>query len=267
MNTPVGLLQIQNALQEHVLHGTGFVAAAVRPGPGLDIEGRLAIYRHAYRMRLLDAVREGHQHTASFLGKEKFDQRAFAYVESHLSRLPNLRWYAAGFSDWLARCSPAEPAAAELASIDWALRCAFDGPDAAPLTLRQVATVRPESWEHVGFRLVPTAARLRFKFNTLAVWQAIDDEKPPPASCRMRRPVPVLVWRRGLQPHFRSLSPFEASALDHLQGGMAFGPTCEALALAFPDVDASVQAGTLLRGWIEEESLGGFTGPQRPPPC
>lgn len=255
MTVPMGLLATQLALQEHVLNGSASVAAAVKPGRGLDIDGRLAIYRHAYRMRLRDAVREGHEHTACFLGEEKFEEKTLAFVESHPSEHPSLRWYAAEFADWLGRGGAAQAAAAELASLDWALRCAFDGPDATPLTLNEVAAVPADSWERVGFQLLPTAARLRFRFNTLPVWQAIDDDRPSPGSRRMRRPVEVLVWRRDLQPHFRSLAPIEALALDCTRDGLAFGATCEALAQASPDADVAAEAGAMLRRWIEEELI------------
>ena len=57
----------------------------------------------------------------------------------------------------------------------------------------------------------------------------------------------MLVWRRGEQPHFRSLAPIEAAALDLVARGRSFGEACAALAAAFPEADIAVEAGTMLR--------------------
>jgi hypothetical protein len=254
------LRQIQVAFHDHLLGGSGEIAGAVKSGRGLDIAGRLAIYHHAFRARLVDAVREGHEHTARWLGIEAFDELALAFVERNPSRHSNLRWYAQGFARWLPAQRPQDPALAEMATLDWALRCAFDGPDAPVLGLADLSSVAPDCWAQVGFVLHPTASRRTFRCNTLSIWHALDEDRAPPPVLWLAERVEVLVWRRDLQPHFRSLQPFEAAALDLIAADCGFGATCEGLASRFPGLDVPCEAGALLRRWIDEGLLSTITG-------
>lgn len=252
------LQTLQEQFQQHLLDGDGRIAAAVRPG-GIGVARRLAIYHHAYRMRLLDTLRDSYGHTLVYLGDEAFDAAALAYVESHPSQHASLRWYGASFADALALRFDEDGEVAELAALDWALRLAFDGADAAVLTLADLAALPAGAWNHVGFALHPTYARLRLHHNTLALWQALDRDQAPPAAAPLAEPGDLLIWRRGHQPHFRSLQPLEAAALDCLHRGLSFADTCAYLSARFERPDAAAEIGALLRRWIDEGLLSAVT--------
>jgi hypothetical protein len=250
-----GLAALQLALQRDLLEGSDHVAGEVATRSGLDTPRRLAIYRNAYRMRLVDTLSDSFGHTLAYLGDENFRAAALAYVESHPSTQPNLRWYGAEFPAWLAQAHPEDLHVAELAGLDWTLRRAFDGPDAAAMTLADLAALGAGDWEGLRLALVPTAERIALQHNTLAIWHALDrDEAPPPAQ-RLPEPLPVLVWRRELSPHFRSLGAAEAAAIDALLEGASFGDVCAAHALCHPDADVAAETGAWLRRWIDEGLL------------
>jgi hypothetical protein len=253
-----GLQAWQNALAQQVLHATGPAAALLRPG-GIGPARRLAIYHTAYRLRLRDALRDLYGHTLRYLGDEAFDAAALVYVETHPSDHANLRHYGGDFHRWLPTQLRDEPEVGEVALLDHTLRGAFDGPDAMPLSLADLATIDPEAWGQVGFVLHPTCTRLQLRFNALALWQAVDDGFDAPPPLPLAEPGEVLVWRRGQQPHFRSIGAVEAMALTHLQAGTGFAATCAALAGAFPERDTASEAGALLRRWLDDELLCGIT--------
>ena len=144
---------------------------------------------------------------------------------------------------------------AELARLDRTLRHAFDGPDAPVLTLADLAAVASERWATLGFGLHPTFARLRLHHNTLALWQALDQDEDPPPALPLAEPGELLVWRRGHQPHFRSLPALEAAALEALHAGLSFADTGARLAARFGEPDMAAQLGGLLRRWVDEELL------------
>lgn len=250
------LAQLQHGLAQHLLGGHSDFSAAVRPG-GIGTVRRLAIYHHAYRMRLLDALRDSFGHTLLYLGDDAFNTAALAYIEAHPSTRASLRWYGGDFAAWLPQQLPDEPETGELAALDRALRHAFDGPDATPLTLADLAAVPPEAWARVTLRLHPTFHRLTLRFNTLALWQAVDQAHDAPAAMLLAEPGELLVWRRAHQPHFRSLGAVEAAALAHMHKGLSFADTCAALAASFPAHDTATESGALLRRWVDEELLCG----------
>jgi hypothetical protein len=262
MNTAAPALEaLQADFIDHLQDAPSRLAAAVAEGGRIGIERRLAIYHNAYSARLVEALQDSFGHTLMYLGDEGFEAVARGYLAAHPSAHPNLRWFGGRFAAWLAEVCADDPDIGELAALDWALRLAFDGADAPLLGLDALAALPPEAWATVRLVWHPTCQRLRLQHNTLAIWQALDQEQAPPEACALATPTELLVWRRELQPHFRSLGGFEAAALDRLLGGAGFAATCEALQAEFPELDTAPQAGALLRRWIEDGLLSGLDVP------
>ena len=253
-----GLTSLQQALQAHLLNGDATVSGLIRPG-GIGVARRLAIYHNAYRQRLLAALRDTFGHTLRYMGDTWFDAAAGQHIERHPSTHANLRDYGQGFEHTLAQQHPELGELPELACLDRGLRHAFDGADATPLTLADLAAVSPAQWAHIGFVLHPTFTRQRLHHNTLALWQALDDDRDPPPPLPLAEPGELLIWRRGHQPHFRSVSRWEAMALDALAEGLPFAQCLERVLQANDAAASTEVVGTLLRRWIEEELLVGIT--------
>lgn len=265
---PGSLLQLQAALQAHLLAPEAAPAPALRAAlaarPGPDLARRLQIYHRAYRARLQDTLADTFGHTAAYLGDDAFAEQAQAYIAAHPSQWRSLRWYGASFPDWLAQHLPQQAEVAELARIDHALRRCFDSADAPVLAPPDLAALPPPAWASLAWRLQPGTALLQFQCNTLAIWQALDDDGTPPPAAPLPLPGLLLVWRRGWQPHFRSLGQMEALALQRTLAGDSFADVCAALVAAQlsddPAVDPAARAGTLLRRWLDDGLLAGWTG-------
>jgi hypothetical protein len=207
------------------------IAGAVRGQFGLDAMARLAIYHHAYRARLREALGEAHDKTWSYLGDDFFAELADAYLQAHPSSFRNLRWYGAGFAEHLARALPDHPCVAELARLEWALGLAFDAADTPAVAAADVAGLAPQQWDDVVFQLHPSVRLLTLEWNTVALWQALGSGDEPPEAAA-RAPQDWLVWRHAGQPHFRSLDAGEALALRRIGRGDNFGAVCAAVGAA-----------------------------------
>lgn len=259
------LREIQSRMQSHVLTGDAQALADVDEAGGLSAERRLHIYHHAYRARLLETMRDTFGHTWRYLGDDWFDHLALAYIESHPSRHANLRWYGETWPDWLAGTRLADagagdhPEVAELASLDWSLRRAFDAADRPVATLADLAAVPPEAWADVTLVAQPSVATLTVRHNSLALWHALDQDEAVPEAQPLPAPVGVLVWRQDERPHFRSVSPQEDVALTAMLLGRSFGDICALLAERFLDDDATLLAAGMLRRWIDEGLLARFS--------
>lgn len=251
------LAATQAALQQHVLNGSATVAAAIRTGVGIDSGQRLAIYHQAYRARLLETLQDSFGHCWRWAGDELFEAQALPYIERTPPRRAGLGHYGEDFPRWLSQRLTDQPWIGELAQLDWALRRAFDGPDAPVLVLSELATLATDAavWSRCAFRVHPTTRRLSFRHNTLALWSALDADGEPPAPTPLPLASDVLVWRRGHQPHFRSLGSLESHALTALIGGASFASLCMGLGKVCPADDVAATAGALLRRWIDDELL------------
>ena len=252
---PHRLLDLQQSLQDFLVGQPSTIDTQLRRGAGIAVDRRLSIYHHAYRARLHETLADSYGHTRRYLGDDWFEREALAFVETHGSHHFSLRWYGADFADWLSQRWQDDGEIAELAALDWALRSAFDAADAQVLTMADLASLAPEAWADLRLELPPSYARLTQSFNTLALWQALDNDETPPVAQPLAKPVALLIWRRGHSPHFRSLGPLESQALDALASGRTFAETCANLAEAQPDLNAAAEMGMLLRRWVDEELL------------
>lgn len=228
---------------------------ALRSPQGLDAAERFGIYREAYRARLVDALADSFGHSARYLGEAAFRRLALAYVEQHAPQAASIRWYGATFPAWLRRRPERDAVLAELAALDWALRGAFDSADAAALEHAALAALSPHDWARVGFRLHPSVRLLMQRWNTVSLWQAINADASPPAAKALPQAVTLVVWRRELQPHFRTLEAGEGDALRALRAGASFAAVCACLAETRTQQDAAGLAGRWLRRWVDEQLL------------
>ena len=254
-----GLAGLQAAFHDHLLDRPSPIAHEVFDGGRIDVEHRLHIYHHAYRVRLLENLRDAYEKTWAYLGDARFETSALAFIEDNPSRHRNLRWHGAAFSKWLANRFPQDPDIAELALIDWQLHQAFDGPDAAPVQPEEVAGLSAEDWAGVGFRFTPTLFVTPLRCNSVSIWHALDQEQVPPGAEPLPVPTWLLIWRKGWQPHFRTLQATEHAALIQLQDGTSFAQVCGALGEQFSDHEAASVAAGILRTWLQGELIVGLT--------
>jgi hypothetical protein len=259
----LALTDLQAAFHEHLLNGSHTIAPEVVSGGRIGVAHRLHIYHNAYRVRLLENLHDAFEKTWAYLGDDRFDAAALAFIEEHPPRHRNLRWHGAAFPQWLATRFPEDADIAELATIDWQLRHAFDGPNASPLAPTELAGLSAEQWETVGFQFVPTLFLAPLRHNSVSIWHALDQERTPPVAETLPDPTWLLIWRKGWQPHFRTLPAMEHAALSQLLAGTSFAQVCASLSEQFSNQQAANVAAEHLRAWLQDELIVGLTGVPR----
>ena len=253
------LVGLQTALHAHLLNQPSSISEAVADGGRISVAHRLHIYHHAYRVRLLENLQDTYEKTWAYLGDARFEKSARDYIEHHPPQHRSLRWYGADFSAWLSAGFANDPDIGELAMLDWELRRAFDGPNATPVSAAALAGLSAENWETTGFQFAPTLFIAPLFYNTPGIWHALDQTQTPPTATAQPIPTWIAIWRRGWQPHFRTLLAPEHAALLQLQQGAAFSQVCNALSQQFSDAEAATVAAESLRTWLQDEWIVGFT--------
>lgn len=248
------------------------LAAAIRtaqpPPAGLlvaDGARGLEVYRHAYRARLLAALRDNYTVLARALGDEAFDALGLAYLATHPSRTPSIRWFGAALADFMAGAGQdlvPHAALVDMARMDWALRQAFDAADAPPLQGAALAALAPEDWAGLVLRLQPGAQRVTLAHAIEPAWRALRAWEPESGAPQpeLDAPAPhaheLLVWRPGLETRWRSLEPLEAALLAAVADGQPFAALCERAAAQLGDAEAAAPAVVAaLQRWLVEELL------------
>ena len=220
------LAELQDAFKRYLLIGDNEpeLAAEVRAACGIPAEARLDVYRNAYYVRLQEALAHDFPAVLAFLGDAEFGRITAAYLSQSPSTRPSLRWLGEGFADFLlAAC--AEPAASELARLEWAVLHAVDAPDASSSDLHAIPL---ERWPELSVALHPSVTLLTVHANLREIWCAARDSHPLPS---LRRGDEFLiVYRAGGYGGVDVLSASARALLLALAGGRSLSEACEALA-------------------------------------
>jgi hypothetical protein len=254
------LTQLQQNFIALLHNEANSIGTEIIEGGRIDVATRLHIYHHSYRARLLEVLQDVFEHTWSYLGDDTFANMAKSFIEAQPSRLRTLNRYGAGFPDYLASQLPDDGEIAEIAKLDWMMRCAFDGPNRTPLSFADLATIAPEQWASIGFAFHPTLAMHTIKYNAASIWDALKNNQPPPPVEKLSNNTIITVWRRDLRPHFMTINPMEAQAITLLQSGTTFAAMCDKLQTDYPTINVVPELGGALRKWADHEMLAAITG-------
>jgi len=243
----MNLLALQRNMREHLLRGSEHIAREIRG----DAATRLAVYYDAYRMRLMDCLRDTFERVRAWVGDSGFETAAQRHIELHPPHNWTLAEYGNGFDCTLADIYPNDPEIAELAWLDWSLHRAFEGPNAKSLKAHDLSGV---NWNSAVLSIVPTLRMRPVVTNCAAIWAAIAEGQTPPAMRRLAATSALRVWRAGFSPNFRTIDPLEHEALLMAAEGATFASICTAIEAARTS-EASEVAGGFLASWVQDGLL------------
>jgi uncharacterized protein (UPF0276 family) len=238
---PTGLAAAQRHFADRVL------ANALPPEMPEDlITGRLPIYHHAYRARLAEVLADTYAKTCLYMGSDTFEAHARDYAVAHPPRTRSLNRYGEGLVGTLRAAYPDNPELHELAQLDWDLRTRFDSADVS--TLETAAAQASDTWTTRPGVLHPSALLRAITTNVVGVWNAIHTDDDVPEAVALPAPATLLVWRKGHQPHFRTLDAAEAAWVQALHAGASVHDACAAL------LGSGLWQGdpTVLGGWLAQ---------------
>jgi hypothetical protein len=252
-NRQMQLRELQQDMQRHLLGEESGVIAAIVDAPPLGAADRLAIYRNAYQVRLIDALHETYPVLHGLLGDEAWIELGEAYVAAHPSVFRSIRWYGRELADFMAGRAPYSdaPILSEVALLEWTLAEVFDAMDAQSLQRAELSAVEPSAWGSLTLQFHPSLRLLTFSWNTAAVWKAMSADETPPSPEIGAAPLRWLLWRQNLQNYFRSMSAVESAALDVALRGGNFAQICEGLNTLLAEEEIPAAAASLLGAWAD----------------
>lgn len=238
---PLPLAAVQRHFADQVL------ADALPPGTADEpVTGRLPIYHHAYRARLSEVLADTYAKTFLYMGSDSFDVHARAFAVAHPPHTRSLNRYGEGLVEALRVQYPDNPELHELAQLDWDLRTRFDSAD-VPAMETAVAQAS-NTWTTRPGVLHPSALLRTITTNVVGVWNAIHTDDDVPEAVALSAPATLLVWRKGHQPHFRTLDTAESVWVQALHAGASVHDACAEL------LGSGLWQGdpTVLGGWLAQ---------------
>lgn len=240
----MSLRDLQRDFIQHLLDEPNTVAAAVH-GDGLG----LAVYHNAYGAQLVDSLKDSYERLWAWLGDDGFEEAARHHIALHSPRSWTLGDYGHDFAQTIVALYPEDPEVGEIAALDWALRRAFDGPDAAPFDPQSLSGI---DWDEAVISFVPTLDLLPVSTNCGAIWNAIAAGEDVPGADMLPQPGWVRVWRVDLQPHFATIEEAEMVAIRLVMSGLSFARLCDRLAENHGLERAMEAAGGYLSNWLQD---------------
>lgn len=215
----------------------------------------MAVYRNAYRARLVDVLRDTFERTARLVGDDAFRRAAAHHLITHPPAGWTIDLAGAGFAETCADLFAADLDVAEVAWLEWAMHRAFTAADGDPLSVAGFAAAtagfEAGQWEALRFELMPGTAMRPVTHDVVKLWETLAGPPCKPVLERLRQPQWVLIWREGERPVFVLVSEADGRALEELRRGGSFGGVCASLADSAGLADAASAAAALLLGWLE----------------
>jgi hypothetical protein len=253
------LKALQDSFQRGLLAGDDTILDEIKDSTKEDRNVLFGVYRNAYVLRLIEVLADDYEQLHAYVGDKPFAKLARAYIHAHPSDRRSARDFGRHMPQFLRQADAyaKHPELAEIAALEKALGDAFDGPDAEPLRLEQLASVAPQDWSRLVLQPHPTAIRLTFTTNAADLWSALHAETAPPKPRRLVEPEAILVWRQAFMARFRPLPPEEAMMWHEAAKGVTFGVLCEMVATFAGANDAELRAASYLKDWVDTGMLAG----------
>ena len=89
---PLSLIELQKSLQQYLLNDDNSIDAFTLETEKFSKQQRLTIYQEAYRLRLIDALKNDYPALHLLLNNIAFEQLLHEYTTAHPSQHPSLRW-------------------------------------------------------------------------------------------------------------------------------------------------------------------------------
>jgi hypothetical protein len=249
-----GLAKLQAVFQEHVIDQSPDSAAAFVGDETASADARLGVYYDAYRLRLIECLRNDFPGLDALMSAKAFDSLCLRYIEKHPSHHPNVRWFGRHLAEFLAVDSvlARHPHLAEMAQFEWARGLAFDAQNAALMKPDELAQIPAEEWPSLQLKFHPALQRSRFVWNVGPIWHAVSAEESIPEPAKLESPAQWAIWRKENTVYWRSLDDPEAYALDAFSGGENFTDVCTGLCEWFTEESVPEQMAGMLRQWVAE---------------
>jgi hypothetical protein len=248
------LAALQSLFQGYVIDNDDAAVPAFIGDASSSAGERLDVYYEAYRLRLLEVLREDFPGLRSLMSADLFNEMGLRYLEAYPPHHPSIRVFGKNMAEFLSTNGVYSEWVhlAEMARFEWARGLAFDGPDADVMALEEFGSLPAEDWPSLRVRFHPTLQRLRFTWNVGSIARAVHANESTPQPVRLDDPEIWAVWRRGVTVYFRSLDENEARAMDAFADGVDFAAACSVLC-GWLDAEAvPAKMAGMLNQWITE---------------
>ena len=257
----LSLAELQSTLQQYLLNQQSDMDTLTLTTAAFTRQQRLAIYYDAYRLRLIDAMRNDFPAVELTLGSEDFAQLITEYIAAHPSQHPSLRWFGKKLPIFLLTHSKWQHHInlVELAEFEWAQIMAFDAEDSSAATLNDLRALENAQWLSLQLLFQPSLQLVKFFSNAPQLWSGLIKDDTSIATEISNEDQTWVIWRPELQVVYRSMDKPEAWCLQAFLSNKNFADACEGLCAWFAEDEVPVKAAQYLHLWLQSGFIKSIT--------
>lgn len=247
--------------QDYLLGISKNVEQAVKGPSKSFIKKRLAIYREAYQLRLLDILKIDFPCLRPWLGNNAFEKLGLAYIDKYPSRFFSAREFGQYMATYLATTEPYNKNSflAEFTHFERTLSETIDSPDASIVTVEDVIAIPPDSWPTIHFTLHPAVTLLTLNWNIADIHKALMVDELKIKRRPFKKPASWLIWRNNIDVKYRELDEKETFIIKACSQAMCFEEICQGLVEWLPEHEAAQYIVQFLQVWLPEQLFSRLT--------
>lgn len=252
------LNEVQVQFQDYLIQGDQeSILRSIAPDDRFSAEKRLQVYFDAYRIRLLEILKQDFPKTHTLLGDQEFAEAFHLYLRKHPSQHFSVRYFGQHFVEFLASTTPYQEYGifSEMALFEWSLAHTLDAQDAPCVEVTALSAVPPEKWASLSFVFHPSVISHYYRWDTPQLWQYIENENPPRSPVQQDLPVRWICWRKDLSCRFQSCTLAEDKMVQSILAGNNFAEICESLLYTLSENEIPLTAAQILYKWVNEKML------------
>lgn len=246
------LAELQLALQDFLLDKQVDASALTLETPSFSKQERLQIYHEAYRLRLIDALRNDYPALEAYVGENEFILLATEFITEYPSHHASLRWLGEKLPNFLRKHVHWKEhiEVVELVEFEWRQVMAFDAADTSLASIDELRTLPPVQWMTLKLELHPSLQLIDCYSNAPTLWNALTKDKTALAIELTQTAQAWLMWRENLQVVYRPIDTTEAWALNAFLTQKHFAEVCEGLCEWIAAEQVPAKVAQYLQHWI-----------------
>lgn len=237
------LRDLQIAFLDGTLRGRPAQIASMIAASELVPQARIALYANNAREGFLQALAATFPVIERLAGSDWFRQTGREYLRSNPSRSGNLHYVGERFAAFLDDLLRATDYAyfADVARLEWAYQEVLVAADHPSFDIAALASVPPEDYGSLVFRVHPAVRLVESRYPVLAIWKANQPHTDDLAAVSLDAgEARVLVIRREDHVELRELEPCEFALLGAFTCGATLAEAFDAAAATDPAADLAL---------------------------
>ena len=168
------LRELQAGFSRALLHGNGGDLRLEIVEDGLEVDARLAVYRHHVLSSLTEVLVSAYPVICRLVDRRFFSYAADAFIRRHPPAGPCLFEYGAALPDFLAGFPPCRHLAylRDVARLEWAMHAAAHADDPTPLPPAALAAIDPARVGELTFTFDPSFSLVSSPWPIGQIWRA-----------------------------------------------------------------------------------------------